>query len=283
MGTKLRLLISRFFYLNIAPTNQQPSVKKPIAGAALLQGEYSIWVGRDTLDQVHLPTPGIQACSPIEYEEISSDEPIGLDIDLNNCNFRNFQEQVYNCLAATQTDCNFGQIMRRLHLSKELLWQASISFNGGCCFLRTYVLPDAYNEFAECMLSSETQPQAIVKISMNKPNMVIPETPPTPAERPLPGQLVVPSTALSNRVPLAKRARFDKESDGPAYAIGMDEFLAMCYIPLNDTETRRLIADHHIHHWSALKNATENDLRKLGFHYGPIQLFLQGVQKLSQA
>jgi hypothetical protein len=57
----------------------------------------------------------------------------------------------------------------------------------------------------------------------------------------------------------------------------MEEFLHLAHIVPEDGETRTLISDLFITHWSYFKYSTEDSLRDLGFVEGPARyLFLAG-------
>ncbi|PLW45004.1 hypothetical protein PCASD_06958 [Puccinia coronata f. sp. avenae] len=60
------------------------------------------------------------------------------------------------------------------------------------------------------------------------------------------------------------------------------QFLKLCRIPRRDYHTQNLFKTHRIHHWTALRNVTAKKLSQLRFCYGPAQLILQGIGKLTQ-
>ena len=67
-----------------------------------------------------------------------------------------------------------------------------------------------------------------------------------------------------------KRDRFNKN-------LSMEDFLDLCHIPLDDTQTRSVLATHAVHHWSVFINLPIEALQRLGFLYGPASLIYQGT------
>ncbi|KAA1112436.1 hypothetical protein PGTUg99_006136 [Puccinia graminis f. sp. tritici] len=70
------------------------------------------------------------------------------------------------------------------------------------------------------------------------------------------------------------------ELSSPKTAISMIDFLQFCRIPLDDHDTRSIIQDHKLHHWTVFIDLSHEDLKELGFRRGPILLFRQGVDRL---
>jgi hypothetical protein len=61
------------------------------------------------------------------------------------------------------------------------------------------------------------------------------------------------------------------------FDLSMQDFLECCHIPPEDPAILKLLKDHQIHHWTAFKNVTKEELKELGFAFGPSQLIIAGI------
>jgi hypothetical protein len=59
----------------------------------------------------------------------------------------------------------------------------------------------------------------------------------------------------------------------------MDEFLTLSWIAQEDMDTRELIKQRKIHHWTYFTLSDEQQLRDLGFEEGPARLLCLGVAR----
>jgi hypothetical protein len=69
-------------------------------------------------------------------------------------------------------------------------------------------------------------------------------------------------------------------SGNPSF-LSMDEFLALCEIPLTYQPVQDIIAKHDIFHWSSFQGVSNDDLQSLGLKWGPAQAILVGVKRAS--
>ncbi|PLW17568.1 hypothetical protein PCANC_13746 [Puccinia coronata f. sp. avenae] len=170
---------------------------------------------------------------------------------------------------------------------------------------RTYNLPAEFNDFSDIFNTSETQVSATVGLTMDYPkkeilsakknssdvgstkkNVQVNKPPSSPnLTFVVRKRLTLTPTTKSHPINLSlpagrpsKRQRTEPLLDED---MSIKQFLKLCRIPRRDYHTRHLFKTHRIHHW-ALRNVTAKKLSKLRFCYGPAQLILQGIGKLTQ-